>query len=466
MNTLPAAADRHSTTTTTVEDELRELRAQLADAVASRDRIQDALDLRNAALDAATTQFMIVDVRDERRPIVYANRALAAQHGYDRPEDLLGHSVATLAERMADNDTRQPMRDKLDAGLKVVAETQMSRRDGSLFWVGFSTTPLRNAAGEITHHVTLGADITARRENDRKGRQLQEQLIAEMRERERMGTELQLAQKLESVGRLAAGLAHEINTPIQYVGDSVHFLQSAFESLAGLFAAYRTAMTGAAGDETMADRVDRLRAMELDCDLDFLSQEVPKAFERTLEGTERVAVIVRAMKEFAYPDGSEHAPADLNHALQTTLIVARSEYKQVACIDTQLGELPAVICNVGELNQVFLNLIINAAHAIEDSGKDASKGRISIVTQVLDGMAQITICDNGCGIPAANLEKIFDPFYTTKEVGRGTGQGLAIARSIVVDRHGGRIEVSSTPGEGTRFVILLPVHGRTAQAVA
>jgi PAS domain S-box-containing protein len=453
-----------------VHQELQQLRRLLADTVASRDRIQDALDLRNAALDAATTQFMIVDVRDERRPIVYVNRALAAQHGYDRPADLLGRSVATLVERIADNDTHRSLREQLDAGFKVAAEIQMSRGDGSLFWVGFSTTPLRNAAGEITHHVTLGADITARRENDRKGRQLQEQLIAEMRERERMGTELQLAQKLESVGRLAAGLAHEINTPIQYVGDSVHFLQSAFESLAGLFAAYRTAMTGAAGDETMADRVDRLRAMELDCDLDFLSQEVPKAFERTLEGTERVAVIVRAMKEFAYPDVSEHAPADLNHALQTTLIVARSEYKQVACIDTQLGELPAVTCNVGELNQVFLNLIINAAHAIEDSGKDASKGRISIVTQVLDGMledmAQITICDNGCGIPAANLEKIFDPFYTTKEVGRGTGQGLAIARSIVVDRHGGRIEVSSTPGEGTRFVILLPVHGRTAQAVA
>jgi signal transduction histidine kinase len=335
-----------------------------------------------------------------------------------------------------------------------------------MFWMGFSTTPLRNAAGDITHHVTLGADITTRREKDREGRQLQEQLITEMRERERMGIELQLAQKLESVGRLAAGLAHEINTPIQYVGDSVHFLKSAFESLAGLFAAYRAAMTDEADDELLADRIARLRAMEIESDLDFLSQEVPKAFERTLEGIERVTVIVRAMKEFAYPDASEHVAADLNHALQTTLIVARSEYKHVACLETQLGELPAVICNVGELNQVFLNLIINAAHAIEDSGKDASVGRISIMTQAIDDMVHITVRDNGCGIPAANMEKIFDPFSTTKQVGRGTGQGLAIARSIVVDRHGGRLDVSSTPGEGTQFVMVLPVQGRATQAGA
>jgi two-component system, NtrC family, sensor kinase len=207
-----------------------------------------------------------------------------------------------------------------------------------------------------------------------------------------------------------------------------------------------------------------LKALESTADYDFLSLEVPKAFERTLEGTERVAGIVRAMKEFAHPDTNEHKPADINHALQTTLTVARSEYRYAAQIETFFGELPEVLCNIGELNQVFLNLIVNSAHAIADAGKDASTGVIAIKTTSNEEEVQISIGDNGCGIPRENVEKIFDPFFTTKEVGRGTGQGLAIARSIVVDKHGGRIDVSSEVGRGTEFVISLRVQGRACKA--
>jgi two-component system, NtrC family, sensor kinase len=168
------------------------------------------------------------------------------------------------------------------------------------------------------------------------------------------------------------------------------------------------------------------------------------------------------MKEFAYPDAVEQSPADLNHALSTTLTVARSAYKHATNVQTDFGELPPVMCNIGELNQVFLNLIVNAAHAIQDSGKDVSSGCITISTRVSGPWAEIAIADNGCGIASDNLEKIFDPFFTTKAVGRGTGQGLAITRSIVNDKHGGKIEVHSTPGLGTRFVVRLPVRGRVA----
>jgi signal transduction histidine kinase len=277
-----------------------------------------------------------------------------------------------------------------------------------------------------------------------------------------MAIELRLAQKLEAVGRLAAGLAHEINTPIQYVCDSVHFLRTAFDDLGTLFALYRDSLR--AQYESGGDRqaLEALAERERRADLDFLTQEVPKAFERTLEGADRIAALVRAMKEFAYPDANEHAAADLNHALATTLTVARGEYKHAADVVTNFGELPAVSCNVGELNQVFLNLIVNAAHAIQDAGKDVATGVITITTEVRDSLVRIEIADNGCGIAAENLDKVFDPFFTTKEVGRGTGQGLAIARSIVVDKHGGRIEVSSTPGVGTRFAVLLPMQRNAA----
>src|SRR2546427_309448 len=185
---------------------------------------------------------------------------------------------------------------------------------------------------------------------------------------------VRLAQKLESVGRLAAGIAHEINTPIQYVGDGVAFLQSAQADLEQLLEAYRQAFKRLAASEPPAAVIQSVEEAQAAADLEFLSVEVPKAFERTLQGVERVAAIVRAMKEFAHPDTNEQSPADLNHAIETTLIVAHNEYKYAATIETKFGPLPEVMCNVGELNQVFLNLIVNAAHAIQESGKDVSTG--------------------------------------------------------------------------------------------
>jgi two-component system, NtrC family, sensor kinase len=200
-------------------------------------------------------------------------------------------------------------------------------------------------------------------------------------------------------------------------------------------------------------------------DLEYLRSEVPKAFGRTFDGVERVTNIVKAMKEFAHPDSQEQSPADLKHALDTTLLVASNEYKYVARIETDFGELPSVVCNVGELNQVFLNLIVNAAHAIKDSGKDVDTGEIKIRLSVEGDEAVIRVSDNGCGVPPENLSKLYDPFFTTKEVGRGTGQGLAISHSIVVDKHDGEIGVSSDLGVGTQFTVRLPICGRNGRPV-
>jgi len=271
-----------------------------------------------------------------------------------------------------------------------------------------------------------------------------EQLREQMRLRQAAEIELGLAQKLEAVGRLAAGIAHEINTPIQYITDSVNFLGSAFDEL----------LTVASDQGTPYP--------QRSVDLEFLREEVPRAIERTIEGTERVATIVRAMKEFSHPDATEKTAADLNRALQNTLMIARSEYKYVASVDLQCGDLPEVMCNVGELSQVFLNLIVNSAHALADAGRDTETGRITIKTGVVDGWAEFSFEDNGCGIPQQIIDKIYDPFFTTKEVGRGTGQGLAIARSIVVDKHAGRINVKSTPGTGTCFTLRLLLNGCSA----
>lgn len=461
MPTFPDSLETPVDAAPAAATELSNVRAQLAWTIAEKERLQRELRLRDAALDAGSSHFMLVNARDRLYPIVYANRTLARDHGFE-PDELIGQSISILRVKYPHDPRLQQMRDRLRRGEAVRDELEAVRRDGSTFHVGFTTTPLRNKSGHITHFVTVGADITTRKEAEKRREQLQEQLYAEMRERERMSIELRLAQKLESVGRLAAGLAHEINTPIQYVGDSVSFVRSAFDDLARLFNAHRAVTLGgqAATPEQLAD----IRQIEQDIDFDFLQQEMPKAFDRTLEGTQRVTEIVRAMKEFAHPDGSEQTPADLNHALEMTLIVARNEYKYDATVATQFGEIPPVTCNVGELNQVFLNLIVNSAHAIQDSHNDAISGRITVSTRVLENVVEIVIADNGCGISAENLEKIFDPFFTTKAVGRGTGQGLPIARSIVVDKHAGSIRVESEVGVGTRFILELPINGRSGKA--
>ena len=437
----------------------REPYGLLEDEVSVCQRLQRELELRNCAMDAAASHFMILDMQRPHWPIVYVNRAILRDYGYT-PEEVLNHSATNFIDLQNSSVQIEQMNDAMKRGEEARTELRGRRKDGSTFWVGIFIGPIRDAQGVITHYLLVGADITRRLEEEQQKRKLQDRLYSEMQERERMGLELHLARKLESVGRLAAGVAHEINTPIQYVGDSVHFLQSAVGDLENLLSAYRGAFASLSQGSAVAGVLEQVRELEAKSDLEFLSGEVPRAFERTLEGVGRVAGIVRAMKEFAHPDASEQAQADINHAIETTLIVATNEYKYTATVETRLGALPDVTCQISEINQVLLNLIVNAAHAIADSGKDAASGRIDIVSTAVDEQVSVSVTDNGCGIPQENLEKIFDPFFTTKEVGRGTGQGLAIAHSIVVEKHGGQIEVHSEVGAGTRFTLHLPVAGR------
>jgi PAS domain S-box-containing protein len=438
------------------------------DAVALRAdnaALRAQLALRDHALDATPTFFVITRQETPAPIIVYCNKIVAEQHGLVR-EELIGKPITLLTQWISHNAKYlAEVRAGLRAGQTVHYEDEVTRPDGSTFWLGVSIRPLYDSEGRFTHSVAVGADITAKRIETRKKQELQDKLVAEMQERERMVLELQLAQKLESVGRLAAGIAHEINTPIQYVGDSVHFLRSAFDDFDKLFEGMNHA--AALLPDCAELKAYRLEVAELERkhDLEYLRTEIPKAFTRTFDGVERVTNIVKAMKEFAHPDAREQSPADLRHALETTLLVASNEYKYVAKVRTEFGDLPQVVCNVGELNQVFLNLIVNAAHAIKDAGKDVDNGEITIRLAAEGDQAVICVSDNGCGVPEENLTKLYDPFFTTKEVGRGTGQGLAISHSIVVDKHGGDISVRSQVGVGTEFTVRLPIAGRGARAV-
>jgi two-component system, NtrC family, sensor kinase len=290
--------------------------------------------------------------------------------------------------------------------------------------------------------------------NRQLARELTERKQLEL-ERQQLEVELRQAQKLEAVGQLASGIAHEINTPVQFVGDCVQLLRDSVEQLGLALANHRQSHVTQALDEATRDA---LRAYDETLDLDYLLAEAPQAGTRAAEGLEQVANIVRAMKEFAHPDGREKKSADLNRALQSTLVVARNELRYLADVETSFAELPSVWCHLGDLNQVFLNILINAAHAVADA-KKGDRGKIVVSTRAFPESVLISIEDSGHGIPEAIRTRVFEPFFTTKAVGRGTGQGLAIARSIVTDKHGGQMWFESELGKGTTFFIRLPLGG-------
>jgi signal transduction histidine kinase len=272
--------------------------------------------------------------------------------------------------------------------------------------------------------------------------------------------ELREAQKLESVGKLAAGVAHEINTPIQYIAASIQFVRDAVDDLHQITGTLR-----AVNDRVIDGATDRelaldARAQADETDLDYLLAEIPEALDRALEGTNRVAGIVRSMKVLAHPDPEQLGQIDVNAALANALTMARNEYKYVADIETRMEDLPPVTCAVGALNQVFLNIIVNAAHAIADAvTSTGARGTLSVTSRRVADHAVISIGDTGRGIPETIRDRIFDPFFTTKPVGKGTGQGLAISRSIV-EKQGGLLTFETQLGIGTTFHIKIPIDVR------
>ncbi len=312
-------------------------------------------------------------------------------------------------------------------------------KDGEKHSLGLSIDWVNSSERKTAELLIIGSDVT---------------------ERKSLEIQLRQAQKLEAIGQLAAGIAHEINTPTQYVGDNTNFLKESWTSIAPVLSAMRQvraeAGKGAVREETLA----QFDSLWESADLLYLETEIPRALDQSLDGIQRVAKIVRAMKEFSHPGSEEKRPLELNKAIETTITVARNEWKYVAEVVTKLEEnLPLVPCHAGEFNQVILNLLVNAAHAIRQAVGDGSqeKGIITVTTRRDGDCVEVLIQDTGAGIPEAVRSRIFEPFFTTKPVGEGTGQGLALAHNVVARRHGGKIWFDTEVGKGTTFVIRLPL---------
>lgn len=285
-------------------------------------------------------------------------------------------------------------------------------------------------------------------------------LEGEISENRRLQGELLQAQKLESIGQLAAGIAHEINTPTQYVSDNTRFLQSEFENVVRVIEEYELMLSTTECDLSRDDRIARVNELREELDFEFLRSEIPLAITQSLDGIDRIARIVRAMKDFSHPGTEGKEPADINKAIESTTTVCRTRWKYVADLELELDPgLPHVPCLVAEFNQVILNLIVNAADAISERfGEGGDQGRITIRSRVDGDAVEIAVQDNGGGIPDSVIGRVFDPFFTTKGVGKGTGQGLSISRDVIVKQHGGAISCTAEPGEGTTFLVRLPLE--------
>jgi PAS domain S-box-containing protein len=369
------------------------------------------------------------------------------QHTGFSPEEIIGRDWWRLFYPGKEYRQVEQLLDLLKDGPVRDYEMALTTKDGEKRTVNWNFFDKCGETGPPAEWIAFGNDITEQKRAE-QGRRLME-------------IQLRHAQKLESVGQLAAGIAHEVNTPTQYIGDNIRFLQQSFARITPLLRQHEQILRALQDNSaTPALAASMRRALE-ECDLNFLIEEMPRAIEQSLEGIHSVARIVHCMKDFSHPGSGDKIPTDINHAVESTLVVCANEWKHVANMVKHLQPgLPRVPCLPGELNQVILNLVVNAAHAVAGvlGAEPREKGAITISTSQDGDWVDIQVADTGTGIPEAIRDKVFDPFFTTRPVGQGSGQGLAIARNVIVGRHNGTLTFQTQERIGTVFTIRLPIH--------
>ncbi len=367
----------------------------------------------------------LVIITSPQGGIEYVNPAFERITGYSR-EEVLGKTTGLLKSGLHDAAFYQQMWQTIADGESFHAAIINRRKDGELFHAEETISPLRDPAGNVTHYVCTAKDVT---------------------ERHRMDEQLRQSDKLASIGQLAAGVAHEINNPMGYVSSNINSLGRYLQGLFTLLDAYMKAEPALAD----AAALERINALKQELDIGYLREDICALLGESGEGIKRVKQIVQDLKDFSRQEQADWQLADLHQGLESTLNIVHNELKYKADVVREYGELPEVECVPSQLNQVFMNLLVNAAHAME------RQGIITVRTGQEQDHVWVEVEDNGSGIAPEHLKRIFEPFFTTKPVGKGTGLGLSLSYGIV-QKHGGRIEVDSEPGRGTRFRVWLPIR--------
>ncbi|MBV8665390.1 MAG: PAS domain-containing protein, partial [Burkholderiaceae bacterium] len=330
-------------------------------------------------------------------------------------------------------------------------EYRFRAQDGRYLWMHDTLRLVRDATGAPLEVVGSLTDITVRRTMEEALQKKGEEQRALIEQLQQTQAQLLQSEKMASIGQLAAGVAHEINNPVGFVNSNMRSLRNYVDALFRLVDGYDAALAAQALD---AKTAAALAALKKQAELDYLREDVGALVKESMDGLNRVTNIVQSLKDFAHVGETDWQYADLHQGLDSTLTIANNEFKYKASVVREYGQLPLVKCLASQLNQVFMNLIVNASHAIRENGIIRIRSGCSAGNE----WVWVEIGDNGEGIPQENLTRIFEPFFTTKPIGKGTGLGLSLSYNIIA-KHGGRIEVDSAPGEGARFTIHLPVGG-------
>jgi PAS domain S-box-containing protein len=356
---------------------------------------------------------------------------------------VLGKPLAEVPVPWTDGAVQRAFLSVLAKGETVrIDDVRYVRGDGREGLLGFTASPISSIGAMESFVFVMGRDITEQRLRDRKAQE---------------------EQKLEAINQLAAGMAHEINTPAQYVSDNLTFLGDAFRGITRVLSLLQDPSQSEVFRNASPAVLAELQRLSIDVDAEFLLAEIPGAIEQGRNGMQRVATIVSAMRCFSHPGQQTKQGADINRALEDITTVSCNEWRYDANLTLDLDpKLPRVFCFLSELSQAVLNVVVNASHAIREARTDESMpyGRLSVGSRRDGTDVVIWVEDTGVGIPDAIRGRIFDPFFTTKPVGKGSGQGLNLTRSVVVDRHHGSIDVVSKVGVGTKVTLRIPISGQ------
>lgn len=407
--------------------------------------IQQELKLHDAAMESTSCGISISDARKSDMPLIYVNRAFCEMSGY-LEEEVVGKNCRFLQGENRDQNARYIIREALDSGNHCQVLIKNFRKDGTFFWNDLIISPIRDKEGQLTHFVGVQNDVTDREEARRETAAKQIELEKTMETLKETQSMLVHSEKMNALGQMVAGVAHEINNPVAFTASNMHALKQMAEDLKGAYEQLISAVDTSGNEDLKA----MAKKLSQEADVDFISEDLDDLINSSIDGLKRVKGIVGNLRNFSRLDEAEEKVASMKECIESTLEIAGTAAKNRLVIDCQLDDLSPIKCRPSELNQVFLNLIINAAQAVKEDGRLEIKG-----SETTDALI-LTFTDNGLGMDAATQEKIFNPFFTTKPVGEGTGLGLSIAYKIISDGHNGKITVDSKVGKGTSFTISLP----------